>query len=138
MKQFTHLFTETIPESIEDNVLYISLTYATVVHRCACGCGSEVVTPLAPREWHLTFDGESISLSPSIGNGKFACRSHYWVRNSEAQWIPECHPTSDRGRNPKKENESILEAHNEASTRPKKGGSGLWRRLCDWIKVIWR
>lgn len=28
----------------------------------------------------MTFDGETVSLSPSIGNWNFACRSHYFIR----------------------------------------------------------
>jgi hypothetical protein len=27
----------------------------------------------------MTFDGETISLYPSIGNWNFPCRSHYWI-----------------------------------------------------------
>src|SRR5262249_14539462 len=42
--------------------------------------------PLTPTDWELTFDGESITLSPSIGNWSFPCRSHYWIRNNRAEW----------------------------------------------------
>ncbi|WP_030482240.1 DUF6527 family protein [Lentzea albidocapillata] len=76
----SHEFVDTIPDHLDDGVVYISIPYATAVHRCCCGCGHEVVTPLHPRQWSLTFDGESISLTPSIGNWSFPCRSHYWVR----------------------------------------------------------
>ncbi|WP_443045096.1 DUF6527 family protein [Streptomyces sp. Go40/10] len=58
----------------------------TVVHLCCCGCGNKVVTPLSPTDWSLTFDGASISLSPSIGNWSYPCRSHYWIRGDTAQW----------------------------------------------------
>jgi len=44
-----------------------------------CGCNNEVVTPLSPTDWQLTFDGESVSLNPSIGNWSFKCKSHYWI-----------------------------------------------------------
>jgi len=67
-------------------VLYVSLSYGTVSHRCACGCGREVVTPLTPTDWKLIFDGETISLYPSIGNWNFPCRSHYWIRNNRVEW----------------------------------------------------
>ncbi|WP_340682631.1 DUF6527 family protein [Amycolatopsis coloradensis] len=76
----THKFVETVPDHVEDGIVYVSLTYATAVHRCCCGCGHEVVTPLHPKQWSITFNGEAISLSPSIGNWSFACRSHYWIR----------------------------------------------------------
>ena len=63
-----HKFVEFIPDELENGVLYVSVTYATAIHECCCGCGNEVVTPLAPNDWQLTFDGESITLFPSIGN----------------------------------------------------------------------
>jgi hypothetical protein len=81
-----HEFVEHIPEHLEEGVIYVSISFGTVVHRCACGCGNEVVTPLSPTDWSLIFDGESISLHPSIGNWSFACQSHYWIRNNEVRW----------------------------------------------------
>lgn len=51
-----------------------------------CGCGNYVITPITPTDWHLTFDGESISLHPSIGNRSFPCQSHYWIRHNRVQW----------------------------------------------------
>jgi Family of unknown function (DUF6527) len=84
--RLTHKFVEFIPDQVEDGVLYVSLEYATAVHNCCCGCGNHVVTPLKPVSWQLTFDGESISLYPSIGNWSFPCRSHYWISNSVVEW----------------------------------------------------
>ena len=66
-----HQFVHHIPEHLVDGVLYVSVDFATVLHRCCCGCGNEVVAPLSPSDWSMTFDGESISLCPSIGNRKF-------------------------------------------------------------------
>jgi hypothetical protein len=79
-------FVELMPNEIHDGVLYVSMEYATAVHLCACGCGNKVVTPLAPQGWKLTYDGESISLSPSIGNWNFSCQSHYWIVNNNVRW----------------------------------------------------
>jgi hypothetical protein len=91
VSRVTHVepeFVELIPEKLDDGRLYVSMLHATVVHRCCCGCGSEVVTPLTPNDWQLTFDGETISLSPSIGNWSFACQSHYWIRRNLVTWAP--------------------------------------------------
>ncbi len=44
------------------------------------------MTPLTPTDWKLTFDGETVSLHPSIGNWNFPCRSHYWIRNNRVEW----------------------------------------------------
>lgn len=85
---FRHEFVESVPANMEPGVLYVSVTYATVIHLCACGCGEEVVTPLSPAEWQLTFDGRSVSLLPSVGNWSLPCRSHYWVKKNEAVWAP--------------------------------------------------
>lgn len=76
-----HRFVEQLPDLLQDGVLYISMEYATAAHLCCCGCGEEVVTPFTPTDWSMTFDGEKISLSPSIGNWNFACRSHYFIRS---------------------------------------------------------
>ena len=81
-----HEFVEYVPENLKDRTLYVSLTFATVAHKCCCGCGNEVITPLSPTDWKVTFDGESISLDPSIGNWSFDCKSHYWIENSTVRW----------------------------------------------------
>ena len=82
----SHQFVDAIPSQLDDSTLYISLEFATAVHLCRCGCGLEVVTPISPTDWKMTFDGVSISLHPSIGNWSFPCRSHYWIRNNRIQW----------------------------------------------------
>ena len=82
----THKFVDLIPDELEDGVLFVSLEFANVAHRCCCGCGQEVVTPLSPNDWKLIFDGVSISLSPSIGNWSFPCRSHYWIKSGKICW----------------------------------------------------
>lgn len=86
MQTINHEFVEFIPDGLEDNTIYISMEYATAVHKCSCGCQNKVVTPFSPKDWKLTFDGETISLYPSIGNWCFPCRSHYWIRDSKIEW----------------------------------------------------
>lgn len=81
-----HEFVEYVPANLEDGVIYISITYGTAIHKCCCGCGNKVVTPFSPTDWKLIFDGESISLHPSIGNWSFECKSHYWIRNNKVEW----------------------------------------------------
>ncbi|WP_442971344.1 DUF6527 family protein [Rhodococcus sp. EPR-157] len=50
---------------------------------CCCGCGEEVIAPLAPAQWSLVFDGETVSMYPSIGNWSLKCRSHYVIRRNQ-------------------------------------------------------
>ncbi|MGH9885108.1 MAG: DUF6527 family protein [bacterium] len=67
-------------------MLYISVEFATAMHRCLCGCGFEVATPFAPTRWKLTFDGVSVSLRPSVGNWSYDCKSHYWIHRNRVVW----------------------------------------------------
>lgn len=84
--KITHKFVEFIPEQIEEGVLYISIEYCTAVHKCVCGCGNEVVTPLSPTDWELVFNGKTVSLSPSIGNWNFECKSHYFITRNRIRY----------------------------------------------------
>src|SRR5690349_1528191 len=83
---FDHEFVEFIPPDLKEGVLYISVQYATAVHKCACGCGNKVVTPISPVGWQLLFDGKTVSLTPSIGSWQFPCRSHYWIKSNKIRW----------------------------------------------------
>ena len=81
-------FVEFIPELLEDGIIYISNPYKIAIHLCACGCGNQTVTPFnSPTEWNLTVDElDVISLSPSIGNFQFPCKSHYWIKRNVVEW----------------------------------------------------
>lgn len=81
-----HEFVESLPRDLEEGTIYISIPFATVGHKCCCGCGREVITPLSPTDWKLIFDGETVSLDPSIGNWSFPCRSHYWILRNQVRW----------------------------------------------------
>ena len=121
-----HRFVEIIPDAVEDDVLYISLKYCAAIHKCVCGCGNEVVTPISPTDWKLIFDGKTVSLSPSIGNWSFNCQSHYWIKRNEIVYAREWDKeeiqfgrTNDEKRKAKyynKENESV----SSVTKRPKK------------------
>ena len=82
-------FVKSVPATLEEGVAYVSMEYASVIHLCCCGCGNEVVTPLSPTDWQLYFDGDSITLYPSIGNWGFHCRSHYWIRGNRIEHAPQ-------------------------------------------------
>jgi uncharacterized protein DUF6527 len=88
MRQSTLIpeFVDEIPAHLEEGRLYISIRYRTVSHLCACGCGLKVVTPIKPPKWRLTYDGETVSLWPSIGRWQLPCRSHYVIRRNRVVW----------------------------------------------------
>jgi len=79
-------FVERVPFEIEEGVIYISTTVNTAVHLCPCGCKTEIVTPIDPSEWNFTYDGQTISLYPSIGVWGAACKSHYWIVKNHVEW----------------------------------------------------
>src|SRR5690349_16452342 len=92
-------FVEEIPRELEPDTVYVSIPFSIVVHSCFCGCGQRVVTPLSPVDWELTYDGETISLYPSIGNWDFPCMSHYWIQKNKVVWARKwSHERIERGR----------------------------------------
>ena len=85
-KAVKHEFVEFIPAALEEGTIYVSVRFATSVHKCMCGCGSKVVTPIKPTGWELRFNGKTITLYPSVGNWNLPCMSHYWIRQSQVIW----------------------------------------------------
>lgn len=86
-KKYLTQFVYNIPETLNENVLYISTKYNIAVHSCACGCGREVYTPISKEHgWIMLYDGENASLYPSIGNMQFPCRSHYFLKKGNVEW----------------------------------------------------
>jgi hypothetical protein len=142
-------FVEAIPESLETGVLYVSMTYATAIHQCACGCGREVVTPFSPTDWKLYFDGENVTLEPSIGNWSFPCRSHYWIRGGKVRWAGKMSQHAiDEGRTHDlqrkaayyespavpEETPSAVGASNVAQAEGKQERQALVAKICSWWK----
>lgn len=133
----SHEFVETIPDRLDDGIIYISLAYATAAHVCCCGCGHEVVTPLHPKQWSVTFNGETVSLSPSIGNWSFACRSHYWVRQGQI-WPARDFGTAEVARL-RADEELLLDRHFNSSAEEEPDsraavGAGWWRTNTAWFR----
>lgn len=87
-KSLQHVFVGSFPSRLEPGKLYVSVEYGSVAHSCCCGCGEEIVTPLTPTDWHIVYDGETITLHPSVGNWTLACRSHYVIRKGEILEAP--------------------------------------------------
>lgn len=82
----THEFVDSFPVTLQEGTVYISMKYRSAAHLCACGCRNKVVTPIRPARWHLYFNGDAISLWPSIGNWQFPCQSHYWIDLNQIRW----------------------------------------------------
>ncbi len=102
-----------------ERTLYIPMRFASVAHNCACGCGNQVITPLGRTYWQLTYDGETITLYPSIGNWNFPCQSHYWIRHNTVECAPPWTPQqiSDRRAEDRRSKEKYFERTHDLTTR---------------------
>jgi hypothetical protein len=139
---------ELIPTQVEEGVLYISEKYGTAIHKCCCGCGQEVVTPLSPVQWQLHRVGESVTLSPSIGNWNFRCKSHYWIRQNRVEWAGSMKEQQirlvqkrDRLDLENFTKQSNLRKLGKATNLPEqdkktdeKSKRGIWQNFLDWVK----
>lgn len=85
-RRIRHEFVGLAPKVLEEGVLYVSVEYGSAVHNCFCGCGVKVATPFTPTDWKMTFDGDTVSLSPSVGNWELPCRSHYVIKRDVVHW----------------------------------------------------
>lgn len=142
--KLSHEFVEFIPEELQDGILYVSVVYATAAHRCCCGCGHEVVTPLTPTDWKLIFDGQTVSLDPSIGNWSFPCQSHYWIRRNGVQWADRWsqeqiqagreHDAIRKGRHPQVDERAGSRPDVATPPRPAASEPRLWRRIMGWFR----
>lgn len=79
-------FVESAPKQLSDGVIYISDRFRTALHKCCCGCGKEVVTPLNSAGWSYFLENGKVTLKPSIGNWSFPCKSHYLIIRSQVVW----------------------------------------------------
>lgn len=142
MKQtvLSHKFVEFIPERLEDGVLYVSERYRTAAHRCCCGCGSEVVTPLGPAAWTLKITSRAISLDPSIGNSSLPCRSHYFIRDGRVIWALEM--SRDAIEQGRIRDQRLRDAHfaevNRRKSAPASQLAAVAAQVQSWAARVWR
>ncbi|MBO5495650.1 MAG: hypothetical protein J5964_08030 [Eubacterium sp.] len=87
INRFSPVFVDRIPKELKAEELYVCMACNVVVHLCPCGCNEKVVLPIGRDQWVLTYDGEGITMSPSIGNFQFPCESHYYIRNNNVKWL---------------------------------------------------
>lgn len=133
--RITHRLVEFVPDELEPETVYVSMEHATVVHNCLCGCGGRVMTPLAPTEWRMTYDGETITLAPSIGNWSFACQSHYVIRRNEVIWMTRMSRAKiEAGRERDRRDKEgyypdVRAVRNGAGDSAQRSRAGSWRRL---------
>lgn len=141
--QLDHRFVEHIPEDLEPGLLYVSMEFGSVAHSCCCGCGEEIVTPLTPTDWRILYDGESITLAPSVGNWNLPCRSHYIIKQGRAiealPWTDEqvlAEQQRDRMAKARHYQQKPDRPEPVVPTEPKPlAKTGLWRRAMQWLRT---
>lgn len=121
-------FVDAFPATMDPAVLYISIPYRTCGHLCCCGCGQEVITPLSPAQWSFTYDGENISVSPSVGNWALPCQSHYWIHKGNVRWSRRYSPW-EIAANRQCDGRELARHDGEPATRPLRKAR---RRLSTW------
>ncbi|UXH79051.1 DUF6527 family protein [Roseateles amylovorans] len=152
MKQirFRHQPVDVIPESLEAHVLYVTRDGDVAAHLCACGCGKEVITPLAPTDWTLSFEKRGgATLDPSIGNWAFPCRSHYFIWGGAVVWARGMSEKAiaagrsrDRARKQKYYEQRKSIDVPRRSSQPDQSSSdsvhrlSIWERLLTWLRSL--
>lgn len=149
-KTLQHQFVRSVPRELEPGVLYVSIDFSTVVHSCCCGCGEQVVTPLTPTDWRMTFDGETVSLHPSVGNWNQKCRSHYVIRQGKVFEAPpwsEMQVEAERYRDQQAKAKYFgtipdtpkskvgAETGTEKQSIPNRYSKGRWSKFILWFKT---
>jgi hypothetical protein len=140
MKQLVLIpqYVDYIPEQLQDGHLYICEKYKTIAHKCCCGCGEEVITPLSPAEWSIRQEGNTVTLHPSIGNWSFKCQSHYWIRKNQVIWakaMTKQEIKRVRARDAADKASYIAQVNQQkAKTGSATYWTQLWARFIEWIK----
>jgi hypothetical protein len=105
-----------------------------------------VVTPLSPTDWALTYDGETVSLDPSVGNWGFPCKSHYWIERSKVIWAPQWTDwqiAEGRARNLRAKERRVETLDSGITISKASGGvapnqpvppTGFWARVGSWLR----
>jgi len=115
-RKFDVKFTDSFPLHLKEGILYVSIKHRVVSHLCACGCSSIIDTPISPDGWRITYNGDTISLYPSIGNWHLVCHSHYYITDSIA--IPLFNDNILYGKRKEFKHKKYKWLHNSEHTHP--------------------
>lgn len=85
----TPVYVQDMPRTnkMEQGKIYISEEYEIAIHLCLCGCGLPTITPLKHTGWELTDKGGKITMTPSLFNRQYPCKSHYIITNGVANFV---------------------------------------------------
>ena len=98
INKFKVQFVDKIPSNLKNGILYVCINCNVIVHKCACGCGEKTVTPIDKKYgWKMTYDGQAITLRPSIGNFNILCQSHYYITENKVEWLENYQQNNKKG-----------------------------------------
>ena len=120
-----------VPKTLEPGILYVSEEFGAALHLCACGCGNKVSTPIGPTDWTVKETPIGPTLNPSVGNWQFPCKSHYYIRDGQIEWMGAWTPEQVlAGRQAE---EKRHQAYFKARARQR---GGKLQRLWRWVKNL--
>ena len=86
IKEFVVEKVISMPLTLQERILYVSLENEVVGHLCPCGCGNKVLIRIGKAGWDYTEDKGKVTLYQSLGNWELPCHSHYWIRKNKIKW----------------------------------------------------
>ena len=122
------LHVEYMPKSIDKGILYVSRRFGVTAHKCPCGCGTKVILPLGPCEWSIAERNGKPTLHPSVGNWQIPCKSHYWIKNGQIEWLDSWSDEQIEAGRAKEQTRRELYYKNKFLQR-----GSVWTRLKNWI-----
>lgn len=97
LQELTPVHVVYMPDELEAGKLYVSIYFNCSIHLCPCGCGEKIVLPFYtdkdPEDsirrtmgWEYREVNGLVTFSPSVGNWKLPCRTHYFIENNKIRW----------------------------------------------------
>lgn len=85
--KYVYQVVDHLPKALREGVVYHCEEFEVAAFLCACGCGHRV-SLLVPDSHHVTSEGGLATVHPSISVCDAPCKSHYFIRAGEVEWMP--------------------------------------------------
>jgi len=85
--RYSYQAVDRIPKQLNPGVVYHSEEFEIGALLCACGCGHRV-SLLVPDSHQITSVGGLATIHPSISVCDAPCKSHYFIRAGDVDWLP--------------------------------------------------
>lgn len=85
--RYVYQAVERMPKTLTNGVVYHSEEFEIGALLCACGCGHRV-SLLVPDSHQIMSQGDMVTVCPSIAVCDAPCKSHYFIRAGQVEWLP--------------------------------------------------